>query len=495
MSSLISLGGIQVNSIECINLQHRKDRRKAMKTQARKKKFPIKMIIRKPNVSDPERGRFASHMAIIREAKKHYAKAVMILEDDAKIMTSTLKVPTPPDNWEMLYLGGKVDRIISDESPIWKRACCLLTHAYIVKRSLFDVILEKGKDAIGKVPLDEFYCTSVHPDHPTYMVVPEYIIQENGYSDVKMRHITYSQQSTKVLDTSGDVPKKIDEVETEMNGDQCTLKLPNTSKDELPKVTLITPTSNRKNIFDFAVRNFYTQQYPEEKLQWIIADDSDPDKKVRDCIPGDDQRIKYVNCKVTEGNQLSTSKMVNLCAAYADPDAEIFVHFFDDAYYPPYSVLSRVKLLLKFRESVLESQAHKACVGCTKFGVFDFAKNKSYESFFKDYQGNPTILDMSSLAYTRQFWENRKFDESCYTLPSFRFVVGRYPQVANIPYEFVYVKMFADKLKGETQYNIEEERAQEFSKPSNDNGEDKFSFFNTWDRDTQEFVLLLKETI
>ena len=58
-------------------------------------------------------------------------------------------------------------------------------------------------------------------------------------------------------------------VQVTTNNEGTFLNLPSIPDDVLPTVTVVTPTYNRKNMFDIAIRNYKNFNYPREKLQWI----------------------------------------------------------------------------------------------------------------------------------------------------------------------------------------------------------------------------------
>ena len=66
----------------------------------------------------------------------------------------------------------------------------------------------------------------------------------------------------------------------------------------------------------------------------------------------------------------------------------------DDDYYPPESVLARVKTLVKYKEKGIK------CVGCTLIGTYDLMNNKSSMS-----SDGPINLSEASMAYFKSFWE------------------------------------------------------------------------------------------
>ena len=45
------------------------------------------------------------------------------------------------------------------------------------------------------------------------------------------------------------------------------------SKNELPLVSVCTPTFNRRPFWDMCIKNFFNQDYPQDKMEWIIIDD------------------------------------------------------------------------------------------------------------------------------------------------------------------------------------------------------------------------------
>lgn len=484
----ISLGGLSVNYISVINLSERKDRRQAFRKQIRKKKLKQLTPHFYSAVSDrkdPERGRFQSHLNVIKMAKNNHYKNILIFEDDARVYVKNFAVPTPPKDWQMLYLGGKLEKQYEDETESkdeWRqyyvKGCVLTTHAYIVNHTMFDVILREGSKYLGDVPLDEFYCRYIHPDYPTYLTVPEYVGQFDGYSDVQRRKTTYSQTLTKTLDDT----TVIDEVPVEVvkcvddDGEEYTetkLSLPELDEKDLPLVTLVTPmTNNRRKMFDLSVYCFYRLDYPENKLRWIIADDCDEEQRVRDLIPGDDPRIQYINCKMKQGNYLPVTKKINLAIEKYSENSKkhIIVNFFDSVYYPSHTVLSRVKTLL--------ANPEKSCVGCTEFGVFEFVKNRSYISYYADSKGNKTLLELSSMAYYKEWWKDRKFDETSNGNPVHQFTIGRLDKCIQLPYLYVMYILHCDKFNN----------TQKIDTTSSSVG-----FFETFAKEVQEFILILKE--
>lgn len=532
-------GGLVFNDIICINLKHRQDRKTTFKRDSRKKGFPFTFSHPDYDKQNPILGKWNAHLNAWKLALKHYglnkkrntklpSYNILILEDDVRILTKKLCIPKPPSKWDMLYLGGNIQSAIDDEetntSTVWKRVSCLMSHAYSLNITSVKTLLDKanaylktyntgdnttenttGDNTKTLLPLDVWLCQHYHLEHLTYITTPEYIIQRDGFSDTKGQFVTYLQQLTSTHDSSSSSlqtttsQSQLKKAETEIVNDQMILKLPNISDEELPHVTLVTPTRNNKSGFYFIIRNFYKLNYPKDKLTWIIIDDTDEDCKdtIKELIPGNDQRIKYITCKMSRGSFLSISKKINMALTYVSDPNELIAHFFDDQYYHESSLLSRVKTLIKYR--ALENTQ---CVGCTEFGLFDIVNNKSYIKYYPDSENNKTILHCSSLCYQWSWWKERPFEENRYVMESFFFVRNRLDKVIEIPFQYVSTQLTINTS------NPSEADRYRTNNPSkritNNDGPNSFAkfsttdqsnFFDSWDTSTQNFILLMKETL
>jgi len=102
----------------------------------------------------------------------------------------------------------------------------------------------------------------------------------------------------------------------------------------------------------------------------------------------------------------------------------------DDDFYPPESVISRVK-------SILLSKGKK-CVGCTKTLCYDLIHDQTFEAFDPSSDPNYTsTLSESSLGYTKQFWKDQKYNDSDVNGECLNFIKGRHSEIITIPYIFV----------------------------------------------------------
>jgi hypothetical protein len=446
------LGGLAVDDIVCINLKKRKLRKQHMKREARKKCFPVRFFIAVDNAQLPNLGKFESHLRCIQDAKRNKMRNTLILEDDIKVLSSKLRIPPPPKQWDMLYLGGSIEEVLSDEdtenSKLWKRACNLMCHAYVVNESAYDKLLTTGWKALQeakirndtKLQFDEWCCKELQRSCTvkSYIITPEYVIQRDGYSDVKRKEVLYRQQLThSALCSAAPQAFALPQTETVTDADRTfmKLKLPELTDDEhLPPVALITCVHNQADLFQLIQWCYYRIDYPRDKLTWIIVDDSAHADKVSPLIDGQDASIKYVSCKMSsDADFLPISRKLNIAMSYVGGHTKYVLHYALECFYQPVNVRARVRLMMAYPQY--------ECFGCTKYGVYDISAQRSWEQTARDADGNATLLFGPTLAYTKSFWAERHFDETQYTMETFYFIRGRWDKVMDIPYNFVLIAL------------------------------------------------------
>lgn len=127
--------------------------------------------------------------------------------------------------------------------------------------------------------------------------------------------------------------------------------------EELPKISVVTLSHNRKHMFKLAIYNFNTSSYPKDKLEWVIYDTSNDDQKVEDLLPDVEQREK-LNIKYIHNNTLeSIGSSRNNSIKHTSNDIVVFMD--DDDYYYPDSFKKRVNCLVNDNVDI---------VGCTYLG-------------------------------------------------------------------------------------------------------------------------------
>jgi|694.fasta_scaffold22106_3 glycosyltransferase involved in cell wall biosynthesis len=111
----------------------------------------------------------------------------------------------------------------------------------------------------------------------------------------------------------------------------------NLEKNELPFVSICTPTFNRRPFIPYIKKCFENQTYPKEKMEWIIIDDGfDPVGDLFEDIP----QVKYFYFP----EHMTLGKKRNLMHTKCSGD--IIVYMDDDDYYPPERVSHAVEKLM-----------------------------------------------------------------------------------------------------------------------------------------------------
>lgn len=155
----------------------------------------------------------------------------------------------------------------------------------------------------------------------------------------------------------------------------------------LPLVTCIMPTANRRGFVPDAIRCFQQQDYP--RLELLVVDDgADP---VKDCLP-DDPRIRYIRLDSSP----ILGKKRNL--ACAEARGEIVVHWDDDDWYPPWRVRIQVEALLKANASVC---------GTSRLYYWEPHSDRAWEYRYTNHHW----VAGNTLAFRREFWASHPFPE------------------------------------------------------------------------------------
>ena len=138
--------------------------------------------------------------------------------------------------------------------------------------------------------------------------------------------------------------------------------------ENLPKISVVTLTHNRKHMFKLAVYNYNTSNYPSDKIEWVIYDTSNEEDKVAGLLPDEETR-ETLNIRYIHDNSriISIGEKRNKSLEYCTNDIILFMD--DDDYYPPESFRNRVGIL---------KHSNKKMVGCSIIGCFDIAKFVSY---------------------------------------------------------------------------------------------------------------------
>jgi glycosyltransferase involved in cell wall biosynthesis len=176
-----------------------------------------------------------------------------------------------------------------------------------------------------------------------------------------------------------------------------------------PFVSICTPTFNRRPFIEIMFECFRNQNYPKDKMEWIIVDDGTD--KIEDLIKSADiPQIKYfpLNEKLTLGKKRNFM--------HEKTKGSIIVYMDDDDYYPPDRVSHAVERL--------QQNPKALCAGSSELYIYFKHIKKMYQcgpygpnhatagtfAFRRELLTQTRYEDNASLAEERAFLKN-------YTIP------------------------------------------------------------------------------
>lgn len=167
--------------------------------------------------------------------------------------------------------------------------------------------------------------------------------------------------------------------------------------EELPSVSVVTLTHNRKKFFRLAIFNYNQINYPKDKLEWIVYDTSNKENQVEDLLPVENKRHNY-NIKYFKNTNIETiGASRNFAIKQCTNDIILF--FDDDDYYPEESVRNRVMPFVHDEKINI--------VGCTNLGSFEINKYLSFVHTPNYIIAPQKRLSIASLAIRRNLFGSK----------------------------------------------------------------------------------------
>jgi len=160
-----------------------------------------------------------------------------------------------------------------------------------------------------------------------------------------------------------------------------------------PFVSVCTPTFNRRPFITAMISCFDHQDYPQDRMEWIIIDDgTDP---IEDLIASH-PRVKYFKYDT----KMTLGKKRNLL--HEKSRGEILVYMDDDDYYPPERVSHAVHMLVTHPEAL--------CAGSSE--IYIYFKHINQMKKFGPY--GPNHATAGTFAFKRKLLKQHKYnDEAC----------------------------------------------------------------------------------
>lgn len=159
---------------------------------------------------------------------------------------------------------------------------------------------------------------------------------------------------------------------------------------ELPFVSICTPTFNRRPFWPYTIKCFEHQDYPKDKIEWIIIDDGSD--LIEDLVK-DIPQVKYFKYDT----KMPLGKKRNLM--HEKSKGDILVYMDDDDYYPPQRVSHAVNML--------QSHPNALCAGASEIYIWFKHIQKMYQ--FGPY--GPNHATAGTFAFKRELLKDHKYEE------------------------------------------------------------------------------------
>lgn len=354
--------------------------------------------IQKPNrfnaIKDeiPLIGCAKSHIECLKKAKTNDLSYILIFEDDIVFIDHckcrNLLLKYLDYDYDVLFLSTLITNdydynIINDDLIKVINSTC--THGYIVKNHYYDKLIKIYEESIilkKEYPDNELFNLDVFSNRLKkkdnwYCLKPILCTQKDGYSDNFL-------------------------IQSFLERNILTLPL---KRDQLPDISILTPTYNRREFLRLMILNIKNFDYPKDKITWIILDsysingamsekliiDEDERYNIEKDLGIKELKYKYVSEKLSIGE-----KRNRLCDMAT---TEYLINMDDDDIYLPMYLYHSVNILKNFNKDI---------VGCLDMVLIYPYKN--YEIYGIQCKKTCSNIDESTICMRRSYWEKHKYD-------------------------------------------------------------------------------------
>lgn len=175
--------------------------------------------------------------------------------------------------------------------------------------------------------------------------------------------------------------------------------------ENLPFVSVCTPTFNRRPFIEVMFECFRNQDYPKNRIEWIIVDDGTD--KIKDLVDKSGiSQIKYVEVptKMTLGAKRNYMHTLT--------SGDIIVYMDDDDYYPPERISHAVEML--------EKNKHALCAGSSEIYVYF----KHVQQMIQCGPYGPNHATAGTFAFRRKLLDITKYDDTASLAEEKHFLKG-----------------------------------------------------------------------
>ena len=202
--------------------------------------------------------------------------------------------------------------------------------------------------------------------------------------------------------------------------------------EELPKISVITLTYNRKKFLDLAFHNILSTDYPKEKIEWVIVDDSDdPEEQASDKIIKFGRENGPLSLTYIPLAKRTIGRKRNVGIHRAENSIILFMD--DDDHYPPSSFRRRVSYLL--------THPWKPQIAlCTTIACYDLQHGISAVNTPPWNLGVSKRVSEATFTFYKSFWETKNFS-NVNIAEGDDFLEGRQSTILELPPQQIIVAM------------------------------------------------------
>lgn len=180
--------------------------------------------------------------------------------------------------------------------------------------------------------------------------------------------------------------------------------------EDCPSISIVTPTYNRKKLMDIAFHNLLSTDYPADKMEWVVIEDSDvgvsdqlsTEKIVNFQMAHPQIKVKYIPIE----GRMSIGQKRNI--AIENCSNEIILCMDDDDHYPSTSFRRRVAWLLK---GVNGANPTNDISVCTTIALYDLVRGVSAVNVPPWGMSLGKRISEATLTFRKSAWTERPFED------------------------------------------------------------------------------------
>ena len=224
-------------------------------------------------------------------------------------------------------------------------------------------------------------------------------VREEQLESSKLRRVAFRQAMIPVLKKAA---ADVNDAKAAQKGNRHLP--PALAGSDCPPISVVTLTYNRRKFIDLAFHNIVLTDYPKDKIEWVIVDDSNtPEEQISDKVATFAKRAPCAQIVyVPLPRKHSIGYKRNLGVERSTNDIILFMD--DDDHYPETSFRRRVGWLTKhpWKPKV---------VGCATIACYDLVKGLSAVNTPPWELSPGERVSEATLTFYKSFWEAQKFPQ------------------------------------------------------------------------------------